>query len=249
MREGVRAMLTAAGLRRMLGIALCVALMAVRAGAVLIDTDDGSGNVSAPPAVGEEITMVGNGWNRQADLTGWDVVQQGQIWVWTEVVSALSGDVWGYKPSGSRALRWGRNEVSDNGFQETLNGLTSEAFESEFDHSTWPDHVAHESVVVNGDSGGAVFLKRGGQWELVGVLFSRIIFAGQLDSGNKAVFGNKSDAVDVDFYRNQIEAATAPIQDIPALPTSAAALLGGALLLFGARAARHSARGRVVRGG
>ena len=39
----------AAGARRVSGIALCVALLAVRAGAVVIDSGDGGGNASAQP--------------------------------------------------------------------------------------------------------------------------------------------------------------------------------------------------------
>ena len=114
---------------------------------------------------------------------------------------------------------------------------------------TSPDHVADESVVVSGDSGGAVFLKRSGQWELVGVLFARLVFTGQIDGGDKAVFGNVTEVADVAFYRSQIEAATAPISEIPALPVPSAAVLGGALLLLGARAARRTMRGRAAGGG
>lgn len=323
--------------RRALGVALYAALLAAQAGAVVIDSGDGSGNASAPPddpgwdhvgtiggltgiylgrgwvltanhvnptlatdivlggvaypaipdtkvpletspgafadlivyriqgqpnlpdlpalrlssgtpGVGDEVTMVGNSWSREADLTGWDLVEQDDTWLWVEVVPALAGDRWGYKPSGSRVLRWGRNEVSDVDVLVTLSGLTTRAFEALFDYSAVPDQFPDESVVVSGDSGGAVFLKRGGQWELVGVLFARFVYSGQLDSGDKAVFGNATEAADIAFYRDQIEVATAPSEEIPALRTFAAAALGSALLLLGTRAVRHATRGRATRG-
>jgi hypothetical protein len=330
MRAGASESRTTAGARSVLTVALCLALMAARAGAVVIDGGDGSGNASAPPddpgwdhvgtiagltgiylgrgwvltanhanpslatdivlggvaypaipgtgvlletspgafadlivyriqgqpdlpdlpalrlssgtpGIGDEVTLIGNSWSRAAQITYWDES-------WTEVTPALAS-FRGYAPSGPRVLRWGRNAVSNDDSLLTLNGLTTQAFEAVFDFSTSPDHVADESVVVSGDSGGAAFLKRNGQWELVGVLFARLIFTGQVDGGDKAVFGNVTEAADVAFYRSQIEAATAPISEIPALPVPSAAVLGGALLLLGARAARRTMRGRVAGGG
>jgi len=98
--------------------------------------------------------------------------------------------------------------------------------------------VPYESQAVPGDSGGAVFIKRSGTWELAGILFSRFLYTDQ--PSETAVFGNQSAAADVSFYREQILAAMNP--EIPALPLPAAFVLVGAL----ATSARRALRGLRV---
>jgi len=78
-----------------------------------------------------------------------------------------------------------------------------------------------------------VFLKRGSQWELAGVMFAMLQFSNQPSS--TAVYGDATLTADVAHYRAQIESIiTAP--QIPALPWPAFA--AGCLVL--AAAARRA---------
>ncbi len=108
---------------------------------------------------------------------------------------------------------------------------TTESFLVTFDES---GGVLYEAQAVPGDSGGAVFIKRGVDWELAGIMFSRFLFVDQPSA--TAVFGNQSAVADVSFYRDQIIAAMNP--PIPALPLPAAFALVGALAVSARRALR-----------
>jgi hypothetical protein len=77
----------AAGARRVLGVTLCVALLAARAGAVVIDSGDGSGNVSAPPD--------DPGWDHVGTIGGLTGIYLGRGWVLTanHVNPSLATDI------------------------------------------------------------------------------------------------------------------------------------------------------------
>ena len=177
---------------------------------------------ASPPVAGvDEVTLIGNGWNREPTLTEWTAS-------WTEVPP---GPVVysGFKQGTGRSMRWGGNVVEEAGVIVT----TTESFLVTFDKS---GGVLYESQAVPGDSGGAVFIKRNDAWELVGILFSRLLFTDQ--PSETAVFGNQSAAADVSFYREQILAAMNP--EIPALPLPAVFVLAG-VLGASARRALHAA--------
>lgn len=148
------------------------------------------------PAVNDVVTMVGDGWNRSARRFFWDDR-------WHEVTPPSPSDYSGYKKIGGRALRWGRNAVTVSGITAVVAGsTTTHAFYTTFDPV---GGVEHESQAVPGDSGGAVFIKRAGQWQLAGILFAQGNLPDQ--PGATAVFGQESYAVDVAFYRDDILAA------------------------------------------
>jgi hypothetical protein len=175
-----------------------------------------------PPVVGVDVvTLIGNGWNREASLSDWTAS-------WTEVPPGPAVYS-GYKRAPGRTMRWGRNVVDQIGLLVT----TTESFIVTFDES---GGVPGESQAVPGDSGGAAFIKRNGSWELAGILFSRLLYADQ--PADTAVFGNETAIADVSFYRDQILAAINP--EIPALPLPAAFVLMGAL----AASARRALDGR-----
>jgi hypothetical protein len=166
---------------------------------------------ASPPVAGvDEVTLIGHGWNREPTLTDWTAS-------WTEVPPGPAFYS-GYKQATGRTMRWGNNVVEETGVIVT----TTESFLVTFDES---GGVPNESQAVPGDSGGAVFIKRDGAWELAGILFSRLLFTDQ--PSETAVFGNESAAADVSFYREQILAAMNP--EIPALPLPAVFVLAGAL--------------------
>jgi hypothetical protein len=125
-------------------------------------------------------------------------------------------------------MRWGRNLVKTTGVDVIMTPLKTRGFEVQFDLSG----VSYEAQGVPGDSGGAVFLKRGNQWELVGVMFAISIHDGQ-PYFTTAMFGQSTYMVDVAWYRAQIDA----IVNAPAIP-----MVPGLLLAFCAVALAAVAR-------
>jgi hypothetical protein len=131
----------------------------------------------------------------------------------------------GYHPDGASVRRWGTNLVIAVGNDLTIGDppdSATRAIEMLFDET---GGTAHELQAVVGDSGGGCFAKRGGTWELVGVMFAILGFPNQPVS--TAVYGNATIAGDVAFYRTQIEALT----PAPGRPAIGAAALAGLLAL------------------
>jgi len=177
------------------------------------------------PSVDDEVTMVGHGWNREAGLTYWDIN-------WVEVTPPPPAVYTGYKRSVGNAVRWGRNVVTAVDFDVVIGASTTHAFDVVFDQT---GGVTDEAQAVPGDSGGPVFVKRGGQWQLAGILFAIDVFENQ--PNNTAVFGQTSLAADVAFYHDEILAVITP-PAIPALPLLATFALAGVLALLGSHALR-----------
>ena len=174
---------------------------------------------SAPIAVGEDVTMIGNGWNREANATCWNMS-------WVEL--ACPGGVFeGYERFGPRVIRWGLNRVTGIDGYVAGPGLSTRAFEAVFDEAGLVD----EAQLVGGDSGGGAFLERSGEWELVGIHFAMGAFMSQ--PADTAVFGNLSAMADVYHYRPEIEAILFTPPHVPVLPWPALLLVGGLLLGVG----------------
>jgi hypothetical protein len=132
------------------------------------------------PTVGTAVTMIGNGRNRGPE-TSWRGYE-------------------GYEWLSSRTMRWGTNLV--DGFDTQFD---TKAFSTDF---TQTGGTAHEAQAANGDSGGAVFIKDGGVWELAGVLFAIGTHMGQ--PYETALYENLSYAADLAVYRDQIIEFTRP---------------------------------------
>lgn len=155
------------------------------------------------PVVGTAVTMIGSGRARGA-FTEWSVNQSVTPWVWTEVSSG--GDFVGYKTTSTRQMRWGTNTIAANDLWVRASDLNppldvksvATLFEAEFETS--------EAQAVNNDSGGAVFAKNGGSWELAGMIFDVSGFSGQPSPAFTAVIGNDTFSVDLAYYRPQIMA-------------------------------------------
>jgi len=178
---------------------------------------------NAAPNVGDNVTMIGNAWDRAPGVTCWNSS-------WTEVSCNPLAVYRGYKSAGPYRVRWGQNLVTSVGEDVDYGSWSTHAFHVQFDQSG----VTYEAQAVPGDSGGAVFLKRNGQWQLVGVMFAVTVFSGQ-DYYSSAVFGQSTYGVDISYYRPQIDAII-NAQQIPALTWSATVLAGFALALTGGAA-------------
>lgn len=178
---------------------------------------------TASPALGDAVVMIGNGWNREPGLTCWNGA-------WGEV-SCPGGAYSGYKRSTGRALRWGKNLVTDVDLDVPTGSHLTRSFATDFDEAG----IADEAQVVTGDSGGGVFLKRGGQWQLVGIQFAMSVLDVN-QPANTAVFGDASILVDLSYYRNEILAVLDTPPQVPLAPWPLLVLGYGVLLACGRRA-------------
>ena len=174
----------------------------------------------APASVGEAVVMIGNGNNRASAKTYWDAS-------WNEVAAGEPFFHAGFLYGSGRTIRWGSNAVSRIGLSLSGPGSLSREFEMQF------DDLPDEAQAVNGDSGGAIFAKRGGQWELLGIM-NFVSHVGGAPSAS-AVFGARSYAMDLSFYRDRILEHTGvpgAAASVPAAPFGGtplvAPLLGGA---------------------
>ncbi len=191
---------------------------------------------SATATVGAAVTMIGSGRDRGA-FTQWSVNNGTDPWTWTEVSSG--GNAAGYKTLGSRAMRWGTNDVAaaglwiDDGFGDTL--MLGTTF-------TDLGSPSNEAQAAYGDSGGGVFRKNGSTWELAGIILTVGGYSGQPDPGANAIYGDATYAADLSFYRSQI----VTIVPEPSAPAGLAAAAAVACWCSVTRA-RRGPRGRARR--
>lgn len=107
---------------------------------------------SGPAQVGEDVVMIGYGRNRG---TAWDLFSPPNC----------NHDRDGWRWGTGKSMRWGTNQVQT----VDLSGGGIHHFDLRFDRNL---PTAHEAIAANGDSGGAVFAKRSGTWELVGIMYA-----------------------------------------------------------------------------
>ena len=185
---------------------------------------------NSPPSIGDNVMMIGNAWDRASGQVCWNSS-------WAEITCTPASAYRGYKAGGPYRLRWGRNLVTSIGLDVAYGSWSTRGFVVHFDQAG----VMYEAQAVPGDSGGAMFLKRNGQWELAGVMFAVSIFSNQPYSST-AVFGQSTYGVDLSYYRSQIASIVAA-PAIPALPWTATVVIllaiaatGGAALSLRTRA-------------
>jgi PEP-CTERM motif len=145
------------------------------------------------------LAMAGNGRNRAATETHWNVNTMTEPDIWT--ITPSPGDRRGFFYSGGATMRWGNNTrtadtllTSDTGF-----GITT-LFRTSFSND--PTAVTNEAQGAPGDSGGGVFYHNGLNWELSGIMLAVGGFDGQ--PAETAVFGNQTFIADIATYRSQI---------------------------------------------
>ena len=135
-----------------------------------------------PDITGDEVVMIGHGLDRGASTS-----------------ACGPPPIGGYLWDVTRSVRWGENEVD-----AYANVLSTDTFYTTFDQSG----LTHEAQGAHGDSGGAVFVKNGADWELAGVMLATASFACQ--PGETALYGNLTYAADLSVYRSQLLAMTRP---------------------------------------
>lgn len=159
---------------------------------------------STAPANGDLVTMIGRGRVQQANPTYWDVNDSAATWVWTETTAALANEA-GFKTDATRAMRWGTNVVDARGWV-SVSGTDFLGLGTTFD----PYVSTNEAQVVSGDSGGAVFVKQAGQWNLAGIIIAQGTLPNQPGGSTTAALYNASYFADLSYYRPQIVALVVP---------------------------------------
>ena len=127
-----------------------------------------------PPNVGEQAVLVGAGHDRGAS-TRW---------------SGHDGWVW----DSHGGIRWGTNRVFSAGIDVGIGDVHTRAFALRFDAGETP----HEAQAAIGDSGGAVFIRREGRFELAGVMIAVAGYPGQPPA--TSMYGNLTTAADLSLF-------------------------------------------------
>jgi hypothetical protein len=151
---------------------------------------------ASTPVGGSEAILIGKGRNRGAAFT------------WT----GIDGYQWGV----GNSLRWGTNRVGATGLDLVLLGRKTRSFSTDFsadppgpsDPRCDAGSACPESQATSGDSGGGVFLRSGGSWELAGIMHSISAYGGQ--PAESSLYGNAPYTADLSFYRAQILAIVRP---------------------------------------
>ena len=115
------------------------------------------------------------------------------------------GWFWG----GATGVHWATNRVYDDRLQGGSWTVSTDFTKPSLGGTT------HEGQGATGDSGGALFIKNGGTWELAGVLFAIGPFPGQPDATAlqgkvSQPVGNLTYSTDLSVYRDQIIDLTRP---------------------------------------
>jgi hypothetical protein len=145
-----------------------------------------------------DVVMIGNGW-----AAGDPVINQPGPGNDCIGQPSPCGFFWNLTGEPFKRIRWATNRIQALEPDLVVGGITTESFATEFDRNL---PTPHESQVANGDSGAAVFIKNAGSWELAGILHASLAFG----PASSAVYGDRSFAADLSFYRDQIMAVMKP---------------------------------------
>ena len=104
--------------------------------------------------------------------------------------------------------RWGTNRIESP--VETLNqgSYSTRAFTFRFDEPLSGKATPHEAHATVGDSGGGVFVERGGQWALAGLMVS--VAGDARMPGSSTLYGDVTYAADLTYYRDELLRWTRP---------------------------------------
>ncbi len=165
------------------------------------------------PSINADARMMGNGQDRELTETRWIAGTP-----WAEVASG--GNRLGYKLAATRAMRWGTNTVdtAPAALPDLGYGAVT-AFSMDW------DNVSGEAMATGGDSGGGVFVKNGGVWELAGIMLYTAELSGQ--PAGTVVYGDATYAASLATYKAEIVQTMGSVPE----PASTVLVLIGAGLL------------------
>jgi autotransporter-associated beta strand protein len=150
---------------------------------------------ASTPTSTTTLRAIGNGRYRAAGSTptlwdaNWNVLPPGSP------NPAYSGFYYATPPAYTK--HWGDNQFAGLYTEPTWADGPTQWFYTVFD----ANGVANEYQAADGDSGGGVFVKNSGYWQLAGI---NDAVGSQIPSGNAAVFGDYSFAANLSYYRSQI---------------------------------------------
>lgn len=141
---------------------------------------------SEPPRSGEEVLLIGFGRQREKVV---DVETDGP---------SQFGFSWSEKGS----KRWGTNRISSTDDMIYQGSWTTHSFALVFDPPNSTATTGFEAQAAVGDSGGAVFVKRDGEWRLAGMMTSVTGFSRA--PAHTSMYGDSTYAADLTRYRGEI---------------------------------------------
>lgn len=157
---------------------------------------------SVGPAVGDVVTMIGRGRNQNPTETYWSVNTAASPWVWDELSSGVGANAVGFKTNAAQDKTWGDNTIAGEGWVNI--GVDVQSLHTTFDLGAG----GNEGQVVYGDSGGGLFVKQSGNWNLAGIIIAQEVYSGQ--PSLTAVIGNVSYFADLSYYAPQINLVVVP---------------------------------------
>jgi hypothetical protein len=140
----------------------------------------------SPPEVGEEVLLIGFGRERE------------KVVEWP----GAPPDVIGLRWTRAGNKRWGTNRILLSGEWITQQRWMTRSMVLRFDAQEDPGSTRHEAHAATGDSGGAVFIRRKGGWELAGMITS--VSSSKAVPKNTSVIGDLVYAADLSSYRSEI---------------------------------------------
>ena len=155
-------------------------------------------------SVNSDVVLVGGGRDRSPERSFWfreDVAGEKND-IWTLVGEEDDANEVGYFTTSNRSVRWGSSRVTANNFEADSGSGDVSSFQTDFFE---PGPIVQDSSqAVRGDSGGAVFQKNGGIWELVGVIHAVGLKEQQPLRTDTAIFGGSSFHAELFDYADQI---------------------------------------------
>ena len=139
-----------------------------------------------PPREGEDVLLIGFGRERSR----------------VDEFEDPAGPRFSFRWTDKGAKRWATNRIS-SAFDVLAQGkMTSRAFVMRFDEPYSRNATRHEAQAAVGDSGGGVFVRRDGEWQLLGLMVS--VSGIRNAPGSGAVYGDSTYVVDLSHYRPEI---------------------------------------------
>jgi hypothetical protein len=146
-----------------------------------------------PPQVGEEVFLIGFGRERDKVIELHEGSETTYAFEWTDA---------GRK-------RWGTNRVIVNQRRTERLGQMTQTFRFTFDVPRSAEETRFEAQAAVGDSGGAVFVKRDGEWLLAGMMI--LVSTESVSPHDTTSYGDSTFAADLSEYRGEIHRWARPV--------------------------------------
>ena len=149
---------------------------------------------TARPGTNTTLMMIGAGRDAEHGLQGWQLTNGANGFTWKATALPLANAT-GFNLLPTSSMRWGTNDAAAGSL---FANNTTVAFSTTFDRVGGN----YEAQAATGDSGGGVFQKVNGQWQLAGIMVSQQLLSNQ--PSDTSVFGDQTYSADLSFYRAQI---------------------------------------------